>query len=93
MHLEDVPQEEDIENLMVTELPDELRGQVFQSAEELQDRLDVLGIGDLPIELNTDGKALLKTPSDEHNKVTPWLTSEFLYWARDVGATLHPQTR
>jgi hypothetical protein len=67
------------------ELPEELAdlvGQVFATEQELQDRLDVLGIEDLLIELDTDGKAVFKMPSDEHNTVTSLLTSKFLYWTK-----------
>ena len=82
---ENVLAEEDVENSTPAEVPEELTdlvGQFFATEQELQDRLEVLGIGDLPIELDTDGKAVLKRPSDEHNKVTSWLTSRFIFWTK-----------
>jgi hypothetical protein len=82
---ENLQADEDIENSTPAEVPEELAdlvGQVFATEQELQDRLEVLGIGDLPIELDIDGKAVFKMRSDEYNKVTSWLTSEFLYWTK-----------
>ena len=79
-------EEEEIENMITTELPDELaalRYCVFESNEELQTELDLLGLGDLPVELDGEGKAFLEMPSDEHNKATSWLTRRFTLWAKE----------
>jgi hypothetical protein len=53
---ENLQAEEDIVNSTPAEVPEKLAdlvGQVFATEQELQDRLEVLGIGDLPIEFDT----------------------------------------
>ncbi|CAB9524841.1 expressed unknown protein [Seminavis robusta] len=65
----------------LVELPDELmpslRGKCeYTTEQELQDALVVAGLADLPIIL-VGGRALLKMPSDQHNKFTTKYVQNF----------------
>ena len=89
--IEDPPQEEEkeeehLEEVTTVGLPGELaalRGRVFESNQELQIELETLGFGDLPVELDGEGRAFFEMPSDEHNKATSWLTRRFTLWAKE----------
>jgi len=85
--LKEAPQEgKYFEDVTLSEPPDELaflRGRVFESSQEPQMELEALGVGELTVELDDEGKAFLEIPSDEHNKATSWLTRHFTLWAKE----------
>jgi len=60
-----------------------LRGRVFESSQEPQMELEALGVGELTVELDDEGKEFLEIPRDEHNKATSWLTRRFTLWAKE----------
>lgn len=78
---------EDDEDGELLKLPDELMPSLsgkreYTTEQELQDALVVAGLADLPIIL-VGGRALLKMPSDQHNKFTTKYVQNFFRWSKN----------
>ena len=78
---------EDDEDCELQELPDELMKYLgekreYTTEQELQDALVAAGLADLPIIL-VGGRALLKMPSEQHNKFTTKYVQNFLRWSKN----------
>jgi hypothetical protein len=66
------------------ELPDELksiRDTIFDSQEELLNKLEELECSDLRVVLDDKGKAYLFMPSHNHNDATSFILNSFTVWA------------
>lgn len=65
-----------------------IRGRVFTSVEELDTALEELGIPDARVELDSDGRVVVKMPGEEHNAATGYIDSKLNDFRKDLAGRL-----